>query len=191
MHAIYLALILCINTQSSFAENIQINVTSKKDEIALKAIDSNSMGIPLVFSPHPMKNNVAIRINSDHFVEVLNKKTNEWITTFQASELKNASKNEINSLVRQTLFFSDCDQVKTEISFSESTPFANVRFDKKIIGSIKSDGLFHYESGAVCRDQKIALMVSKSNCESFTDNFVANDNPHIYNSKAKLSCKRK
>ncbi len=136
------------------------------------------------------ENEVQLRATSiSDYVEVKHKKTNDWVQMRVPAQ--NHGLIDVNLLSIKAFQVSNCDQVKTIINLTSSTPKTEMHFNSKPIGSIKDDGRFYYESGAVCRDDKIDLLGTLPNCKDFTISFKAENNPHKYEGRANPDCSKK
>lgn len=126
---------------------------------------------------------------SVEYVEVKHKKANNWLQV----KVPTMVGGQIDATAFSTKLFqiSNCDQVKAILSLTDSTPKTEMYFNSKPIGPVKDDGRFYYESGAVCRDEKIELVGTLPKCKNFSASFKAVNNPHKYEGNAIPDCSKK
>jgi len=190
--ATILIVVLCSIESYAQSESASVGLvwTGSQNNSTYEALAHRSAEVKLRAGNFAKENEVQIRATaSSKYIEVKHKKMNNWLQMRVPAQ--SLGQIDAKLLSSKALQVSNCDQVKTIIDLTSSTPKTEMHFNSKPIGAVKEDGRFYYESGAVCRDEKVDLVGTLPSCKDFSDSFKAENNPHKYEGKAVPDCTKK
>lgn len=92
-----------------------------------------------------------------------------FLASMRSVSEKSLSSLELRNLIQ---FTSDCEDTSVEIAFLDTKPEkSGVYLDNSKIGTIE-DGRFGYTTGAMCRESKMKIELSKSDCKTLKFEFL-------------------